>query len=384
MRIGFDVSQTGPSKAGCGYFAEALIRQLAAEDKCNEYILYPTFGDNYWDPGWASGTCEIASPNFCRGLGHASLDEARAFWRQPSGDFEQKLGDPDIIHANNFYCPVGLQKAGLVYTLYDLAFLEHPEWTTEANRVACFTSVFNASLHADRIVAISEYSRRHFLATFPHYPEDHIRVVYPASRFALRSEGERPPRLPRQLLRGEFWLHVGTLEPRKNQKQLLQAYARLRSQDRNVFPLVLAGGAGWLMDDFEQTLRDLDLDETVFTLGYVDDETLQWLYENCFAFVYPSLFEGFGLPVLEAMTLGAPVITSNRTSLPEIVGDAGLLVDPVDCDQLVEAMLKLASDNAWHRKLGAKGQKRATRFSWRWAAREVLGVYGTLGTGFTR
>src|SRR6185369_12988003 len=120
MRVGFDVSQTGQAKAGCGYFADSVIRNLATIDAENEYILYPTFGDFYWDPAWPSTTCHIAQANFRQGLGHRTVAEVQSFWRSSPPDLEVRLGSPDIVHANNFFCPVGLRHARLVYTLYDL------------------------------------------------------------------------------------------------------------------------------------------------------------------------------------------------------------------------------------------------------------------------
>ena len=374
MRIGFDISQTGKAKAGCGWLADSLIRQLAEIDARNEYVLYPTFGDGYWDIVGPESTVHIDKPNFQRGLSHATMAEMREFWRNPPSDLETRLGMPDIVHANNFFCPRGLRRARLVYTLYDMMFLEHPESTTEANRNVCFTGVFNASLYADFIVAISHYSRDHFLETFPHYPSDRIAVAHPASRFHFQPEYAQPRRLA-HLSPGRFWLNVGTLEPRKNQRRLLLAYACLKAELGGSFPLVLAGGKGWLMEDFEKFVVELGLQRDVIPLGYVAETELQWLYQNCFAFLYPSLYEGFGLPVLEAMTLGAPVITSNRTSLPEVVREAGLLVDPLQEEEISRAMLKLSTDPALRASLGDRSRKRAKQFSWSQTANEVLNVY---------
>jgi glycosyltransferase involved in cell wall biosynthesis len=374
MRIGFDISQTGQTKAGCGWFADSLIRHLAEIDSQNEYLLYPTFGDLYWDAVGPAATVHIDRPNFRRGLSHPTLAEAQQFWRNPGDDFEARLGTPDIVHSNNFFCPRGLTEARLVYTLYDLMFLEHPESTTEANRIGCFAGAFNASLRADLIVAISEYSRRHFLDTFPHYPPDRVHVVHLASRFQLRADCARPEKLVR-LQPGRFWLNVGTIEPRKNLRRLLQAYARLKEQLGEIFPLVLAGGKGWLMEDFDSVVEKLGLRQDVVVLGYAEESELQWLYQNCFAFIYPSLFEGFGLPVLEAMSLGAPVIASNTTSLPEIVGPAGLLVDPLQEGEIFQGMLKLSIDPIFRAKLRDSLVEQAKRFSWIRTANEIQKVY---------
>jgi glycosyltransferase involved in cell wall biosynthesis len=374
MKIGFDISQTGSEKAGCGFFAESLIRHLAEIDRENEYILYPTFGDYYWDPHWARSTCRIDQPNFKRGPGHKTLHAARDFWNNPPDSLEKHLGSPEIIHSNNFFCPRGLRNARLIYTLHDLSFLTHPEWTTEENRIACFEGVFNASIFADRIIAVSDYSRNHFLETFPHYPVDRIRTIYEASRFKLSPEVPKPKKI--SLLQGDrFWLSVGVLEPRKNHRGLLEAYALLKKDGSKTFPLVLAGGRGWLMDDFKKEAESLGLQQDIVLPGYVDDETLQWLYRNCFAFLYPSYFEGFGLPVIEAMSLGAPVIASNTTSLPEIVGQAGILVDPTSKEELCQAMIQLSSDPEFRNSLKEKAIARASQFSWHSAAASTLECY---------
>lgn len=296
------------------------------------------------------------------------------FWSTPAADLETQLRKPDVIHINNFFCPIRLLRARLVYTLYDLGFVDHPEWTTEENRLGCFTGVFNASLYADLIVAISQYSRQHFLEIFPHYPAERVVVVYPASRFSALSDLPRPEPLP-PLQPQQFWLSVGTLEPRKNHRRLLQAYARLKTHLTQSMPFVLVGGRGWLMDDFEPMLEELGLQQDVIRLGYVDDTTLQWLYQHCFAFVYPSLFEGFGLPVLEAMSLGAPVIASMVTSIPEIIGDAGILVNPRCEEAICAAMLQLVTDSQCRVHLRARARRQAAKFSWQAAAQAVLTCY---------
>jgi glycosyltransferase involved in cell wall biosynthesis len=374
MRIGFDISQTGKTKAGCGWLTNSLIQQLAEIDTRNEYILYPTFGDLYWDAEGPAATVHIDRPNFKRGLSHATLAEMREFWRNPSPDLEARLGAPDIVHANNFFCPRGLEKTRLVFTLHDLIFLEHPESTTEANRIGCFTGAFGASLQADFIVAISHYSRNYFLNTFPHYPADRVQVIHPASRFHWQPQCV-PSRRLANLSPERFWLTVGTIEPRKNHRRLLQAYARLKTELGGSFPLVLAGGKGWLMEDFNKFIEELGLQHDVILLGYVEEAELQWLYQNCFAFLFPSLYEGFGLPVLEAMALGAPVITSNNTSLPEVVGTDGLLVDPLQEEEICRAMRNLATDPVLHTAMSDRSRKRAKQFSWARTAKEVLQVY---------
>jgi glycosyltransferase involved in cell wall biosynthesis len=374
MKIGFDISQTGQNKGGCGYFAESLIQSLARIDSENHYILYPTFGDMYWDPDWASGICRIHHPNFKYGKGHKTFEDAKLFWNQPSSDFDSHLKNPDIIHSNNFYCPKTLSRGRLVYTLYDLSFLVYPEFTTEYIRSGCFQGIFEASAHADLIISISHYTRNHFLKTFPHYPPDRIAVIHPASRFSYSTEIVASGNV-RSIERDRFWLSVGVLEPRKNHRGLLRAYALLKADLGGTFPLVFAGGKGWLMDDFEKEIDALDLRKDVIMLGYTEDETLQWLYQNCFAFIYPSFFEGFGLPVLEAMSLGAAVVASNVTSIPEIVGNAGMLINPTGENEIYQAMRLLATDPELRFNFKEEARRQASQFSWESAARTILLCY---------
>lgn len=382
MRIGFDISQTGIAKAGCGYLADCLIRHLAQIDRVNDYILYPSFGDHFFDPGMPDSCDVIRQKNIQYGLCHRQPDKAQKFWRNPPEDFEAELGNPDVIHANNFFCPIGLKHAKLVYTLYDLGFIENPDWTKEANRVGCFDGVFNASLYADLIIAISEYSRSHFLKTFPHYSPDKVAVVHLASRFSSPNPIQRPESL--DILRpGKFWLNVGTLEPRKNHLRLLKAFAKLKANTGQDLPLVIAGGKGWMLDDFQNQIASLGVSEDVMLLGYVNDMELQWLYQNCFCMVYPSLFEGFGLPVLEAMSQGAAVISSNNSSIPEIAGAAGVLVDPLDEEAIYQAMRRLATGELSRDRLRGMASERAKKFSWRASATRTLELYQSLVPGHT-
>ncbi len=375
MKIGFDVSQTGNGKAGCGYFADSLIQTLVKVDCQDEYILYPHFGTSFWDPTARRSTRMIYQPNVSKKVIGRNLTEAMEFWQGIPPDMEDQLGSPNIVHANNYSCPVGFQKARLVYTLYDLNFLEHPEWTTEQNRCVCFEGVFKASVYADFIVAISRYSHDKFLEFFPHYPAERIKVVSLGSRFPGKQDVVSRGKIFTKLRSGEFWLAVGTLEPRKNLRRLLKAFACRKARTTTQYPLVLAGGKGWLEDDLEEFIQGLGLSNNVRVLGYVADEELSWLYRNCFCFIYPSIYEGFGLPVLEAMNAGAAVITSRSTSLPEVGGDAAHYVDPLNEGDIADALEKLEVDSGYREMLKDKAIIQAKKFSWEKSAFEILHIY---------
>ena len=365
MKIGFDVSQTGASKAGCGYYADGLIRALEALDGGgHDFLLYPAFGDLFWDPRCATAAYSTSHPRFRRLQPPASFEESRRFWARPEAGFESRIGSPDIVHSHNFFCPRGLKHARLIYTLHDLSFLVDPSWSTEANRVGCLDGVFGAAVRADWVVANSEFTRRHFLEVFPHFPAERTRTIYAASRYRLDAAASPRPGRFSHLAPDGYWLSVGSLEPRKNQRRLMEAYARSGS----ALPLVLAGGKGWLMDDFQPPAG-------VELTGYVSDAELEWLYRHAFAFLYPSLFEGFGMPLLEAISLGAPAVCSRVSSLPEVAGDGALLVDPLDAEAIADAMRHLSSGEASREALRTAGLRQAARFSWEASARTLLEVY---------
>jgi glycosyltransferase involved in cell wall biosynthesis len=172
-----------------------------------------------------------------------------------------------------------------------------------------------------------------------------------------------------------FILFVGSLEPRKNLKTLLQAYARYRQRYSSEELLVVAGGKGWLNDDLSQVVAEFGITDCVKFLGYIEEADLRVLYSAAKLFVYPSIYEGFGLPPLEAMACGAPVITSNTSALPEVVGDAATVIDPHDSEELCQAMRMVLGNGSRRSKMRQQGLERAKRFSWERAARETLAVY---------
>jgi len=372
MHIGFDVSQTGAGKAGCGYFSHAMINAMLDLAPEHRYSLFPSFGDFYFDPKMPLLN-PYSGKDVHYGPRHISRETARQFWT--ALDTENSLGRPDVVHSNNFWCPIQLQSSRLIYTFYDMGFAVDPAWTTEANRVGCFDGVFRSAVAADWILAISEASKMHYLSVFPEFPEERMRIIYPCSRFEdANAQGKRPKALE-GIDAASFWLNVGTIEPRKNQHRLAEAYARYLALGGAPMPLVLAGGKGWLMENFQRHLDALGISAQVIMTGYVSDEELIWLYRNCYANVYPSLFEGFGLPVLEGMQFGAPTLTSRSSSIPEVAGDAAILLAPQDIEGWAQAMLRLASDRAERDYLSVAAISQAKMFDWKNSAAALLQLY---------
>jgi glycosyltransferase involved in cell wall biosynthesis len=377
MRIGFDVSQTAERMAGCGIVADQFLRHLVPASPSDIFIPYPVFG-NYRNPEYAAAT-RPDGPNVVADQFELSWKQLNMAWDAPAGDVRAFLGHPDVVHANIFHCPIDLP-IPIVYTLYDMSQIECPEYHTERNRVVCFKGLFDASLHADRFVAISEYSRTRFLKWFPHVATERVSVVYLAARPSIAeppAEDEMDSVLRKfDLVPDEFWLAVGTIEPRKNYGLLLDVYRQLLTElPGHVSPLCIAGQAGWIESSLAPRIRQLGLDDRVRCLGFVEDRELAALYRSCLGFVYPSLYEGFGLPVVEAMACGAAVIAMRSTSLPEVVGEAGMLVAPQSPAAYLDAMKQLVLEPSRRADLRAAAPQQAARFSWQQSAARLLDLY---------
>jgi glycosyltransferase involved in cell wall biosynthesis len=237
-----------------------------------------------------------------------------------------------------------------------------------------------AARRSDYIVTDSEHARQEIMAEFATPPEK-IRVVmlgFNPDMTARRDPDESAAIRRKYGLPERYLLYVGTIQPRKNIDTLIEAYARL-CRDRSAMPkLVVVGRKGWLYDSLFAKIEKLGLKDAILFTGFVPDEELPHIYDSAIAFVYLSFFEGFGLPPLEAMACGVPVVTSNTTSLPEVVGAAGITVPPADVDSVVTAINTIMDDAAFARSMGERGRARALLFSWEAAAREMLDVYHKL------
>ena len=375
LQVAFDVSQTGREKAGCGFYAAALINGLLESDDEKEFTLLTSFGDFFHDPFQA-----LAFPHWRRGVRFGPRlvrrKSASRFWVN-RGKAHQYLDKFDIVHANNFWCPPWRLRGSLIYTLYDMSFIEHPEWTTESNRKGCLEGVRRAAQFADRFVAISEATKQSFLKHFPTIIPDRVQVIYPASRFGQPGFHPEPKSPDNRIFKAgkPFFLSTGTIEPRKNQVFLLDVYQQFRSRGGQPIPLVLAGKKGWMMDGFDQQISASPWSDDIHLLGYVSDGELAWLYQHCLLNLYPSHYEGFGLPVLEGMHFGTPVICSNRTSMPEIVGEAGVSLPPDDISGWIHALEALVSEPQRRKQLSQAAISRAARFDWEKSSAQVGNLY---------
>jgi glycosyltransferase involved in cell wall biosynthesis len=371
MKIAIDVSLAIGESAGVGTYTRGLIEGLAAIDADNEYVLY-----SYLDFPPLQQDSFPQLPNFSLQMLPLRGEHWERLWAQADLPPKAALDPVDVLHSPFFNAPRE-HRGALVVTIYDASFLLQPQLHTEANRLHCLQGTLKAALHADRIIAISQQTKTDLMDYFA-VPEAQIRVIYPAHRGLYYPEGNREvlrETLARLGIFHNFILFVGSLEPRKNLKTLLRAYAAYVMRHGGEELLVVAGGKGWLNGDLTQVAVELGIADRVKLLGYVQEPDLRVLYSAARLFVYPSIYEGFGLPPLEAMACGAPVITSDVSALPEVVGDAGLLIDPHNSAALLEAMVKVLCDPELRMRMRQRSLARATCFSWQRTAAETLAVY---------
>lgn len=302
-------------------------------------------------------------------------------WTPPHHPFERwTLGAEiaslklDIFHAADFIPPAWGARA-MVATIHDLNFLYYPQYLTASARRYYNDQIHWAVSRADALIADSEATRTDLMAQLG-VPAERVTVIHLAAdtRFKKLSDAEVKPILEHYGLRAGYFLFVGTWEPRKNLPVLLDALAQLNARDESAC-LVIAGRPGWLYDDIYQHIQTLHLEQHVRFIEQPPPQHLVALYNGACGHIMPSIYEGFGLPVLEAMQCGTPVIASNRSSLPEVVSSAGLLVDPEDASALADAMQQLMHDEARRASLRKAGFARAQQFNWETTARQTLKVY---------
>jgi glycosyltransferase involved in cell wall biosynthesis len=282
----------------------------------------------------------------------------------------------DIFHATDYWIPK-LAGVPVVATLHDAIPLSHPEWGRPNHRAFKNIIMRAAARWADAIITVSAAMVPAVVEQFRVAPE-RVTVIHNGvddEWFQRILPETRGTILARHGLAPGYFLTVGTLQPRKNLARLLAAHRALPAAMRREHRLVIVGGMGWGMDDLLPAIRAAQASGEVLWLDYVSDAELRAIFQSAHALVFPSLFEGFGMPVVEAFASGVPVLTSSVSALPEIAGDAAILVDPRDVEAIRDAMLRLAGDSALCARLAAAGAIRARQFSWQTCAEQVVAVY---------
>jgi alpha-1,3-rhamnosyl/mannosyltransferase len=363
-----------PPLAGIGYYALHLAQGLRDHPAIGNLRLFSTYR---WLTDLERALAVNRSLNAARRWLPFKPQIALFYGAVQSYWFRRQVERfPDhLLHVPNYILPPCANPT--VATMHDLSHLHYPQFHPRERIVYLDRYLPQTLQQATRLIAVSEFVRQEVIQmlgvsearivtvhngvdpVFHPYPAAEVRKVL--DRYALPAGG--------------YLLAVATLEPRKNLGRLAEAYGRLPAALRQRYLLVLVGACGWLTEPLERQLAPLERRGQLRRLGYVPREELPLLYAGARAFAYPSLYEGFGLPVLEAMASGIPVLTSNRSSLPEVAGDAALLVDPEDVDALIHGLERLLLDGPWRTSAIARGLRQASRFSWARCIEETVAVY---------
>ena len=377
MRIAINCQLLSMHRTGVGRYIRELVRALAQVDDENEYLLYS-------NPHVPEGTFP-SKDNFTVKRARKPLltATARILWEQLFLPVELLRDQIDVVHFPDQSYPLLPLPCPSAITVHDLVFKIYPQAYTWGKRFYKNLTMMPAIGRASHIIVVSASTKRDVIEAYG-IPSERSSVIHNGL-----SKDFRPISNPSELdatrarfsLPAEFILHVGTLAPDKNLAALIDAFVMLREKNALEHRLVSVGPKGWLYDPLFRQVEKHGLQDEVQFLGYAGDEDLARIYSLADVFVFPSLYEGFGFPPLEAMACGTPVVTSNTSSLPEVVGDAALMVDPQDTAEIAEAIMTILGDSLVRKRLINRGFKRAEAFSWERTAMQTLQVYSAVANG---
>ncbi|HWP81269.1 MAG TPA: glycosyltransferase family 1 protein [Bacteroidota bacterium] len=386
MKIAIDGRTIRADKRGVGGYTHRLVKALLEVDKRNQYVLFLSEPHHELKASNLTSVVENSSERF----GYNRVWEN---FRLPQLLSEHGV---DLYFAPAYTLPllprfeklhsmlprrwkrpfVLKNEVKILVTIHDAIAAVHPEFFTAKMRAWQTLYINNARHVAHHVIASSEQTKRDLLTRFG-FEKNRVSVVYPELDPAFRRiTGSRLERVHTKYgLPKHFILFVGTIEPRKNILGLATAYAMLPEKIRSRVQLIVAGGSGWKSGEFLKDLNRLKLGTSIRFLGYVPDEDLPSLYNLAELFVYPSFYEGFGYPPLEAMACGVPVITSNRSSLPEVTRNAAILIDPANISELSDAIKRVLANRDLRHQLRARGLRNIRSFAWGKSAQRLLKVF---------
>ena len=364
MLIGYEASALQGRKSGVGYYTENMLASVMRNAPQHRYVL---FANRDMSEGWKQIGAETVH--------NERLFPVRAVWMQAVLPGTLRRVQPDICHFTNYLAPVAISCPYIV-TIYDMTVFITPRLHRFKKLVLDRTLIPRIARKAGAIITVSESARKDILR-YLKVPKEKVRVVMGAASPAFHPITD-PKTLDavraRHGLYEPYLLYVGTIEPRKNLPRLVQAFANLK---RRGLPhkLVIVGQSGWQTDPLYAEIERLGIKQDVLFTGYVPFDDLPAIYTMADAMAFPSLYEGFGLPVIEAMACGTPVITSRSSSLIEVAGDAGLLVNPLMVAELEDALDRVLNDPNLRADMRCRGLERSSHLTWDHTAQSTLEVY---------
>lgn len=372
MRIGLDGYPLSEPRTGVGHYTLELARALAGMHPADQFELISPV------PFAQYVTDERTVPNLT--FVKAKSSSVRGHWWSVGLPLYARRASLDLFHGTNFELPIWNRRR-TVLTIHDLSALRYPELHRPRLARRARVRLPLAAKLAAAIITPTEAMKGEVCARLRLKPHK-VTAIHEAPRAFFR-----PMPFPdgadirkRLGVQDEFLLFVGTLEPRKNLLTVLKAFEQILRHTSLRPQLVIAGGEGWLMNETFSFLNESGINEHLLLTGYLDDQDLRALYSSCQAFIYPSLYEGFGLPPLEAMACGAPVIASRIDALQETVGEAAIMMDPLDVDGMAQRIIGLLQNAELRRKMIGRGPQHAAGFSWAKAAQATYEVYRTVLT----
>lgn len=370
MKIGLDATAIPLKRMGAGVYTFQLIQALAKIDLTNKYYIFAQQEH--------INQLKINQPNFHFITVNASSRPLRLLWEQTLLPLQISQHRIDVLHSPHYTMP-GIKACKSVVTFHDMTFQLFPEMHEKSKRIFFQTMMRLSASHADKLISVSHSTSLDLIRLLNVHPSK-ISVISSAAnpiyRQLLSDEVEKVCHLY-NLIKNNYLLFVGALEPRKNIPILIRAYSKLVAHFPEI-PLVIVGKKGWMYESIFELVVSLDIQNKVIFLGYVPESDLVSLYNGARLFVYPSAYEGFGFPVLEAMQCGTPVITSNISSMPELAADAAILVEPGDVEGLFNSIKLLLSDNKLSKQLSKLGLARSANFTWFRTAKETIDTYQEL------
>jgi alpha-1,3-rhamnosyl/mannosyltransferase len=384
MLVGLDGSPLLNLKTGVGRYTHEMVTALSGLSVDLELFYY--YG-TFWSKSLLSVDIEDARSYQFRARRELKkyLPSALKKWIKgqafKSGYRKLRL---ELFHATNYVAPQ--YSCPLIVTVHDLSHLRYPE-AHPADRLAWLSEGFQTTMNrAQHFITVSEFTKKELIELLG-IKQDKVTVVPEgvSSCFRPSKSDLLLQKLQKWSLKPDgYLLSVGTLEPRKNLINLFKAYERLPNSVKARWPLVVVGMSGWKQKGIIQEMDALIRNGNLIPLGYLSDEELAVIYSGAKLFVYLSLYEGFGLPPLEAMACGTPVVSANRTSLPEVLGDAGILVDPENIEAVARTLESVLDDSRKCREMSHRGQRQAAKFTWQTCAEKTYNVYQkTLGHNFS-
>lgn len=358
LKIAIDIREAGGEKAGKGHYTFNLVQNLLTVDRQNSYILYTKE--------------KIAGFEQFKNCEMRQISAKSFFWHRKVAKDSKKEKVDIFFSPTSYIMPAILDKnIKSIFTVHDLVAFLHPK---SHNKKATIIERFylkKALKKANNVLTVSKNTKKDLIAKFP-FAEDKITTIYPAasSNFRPLDKSKLYDFIVKTGLPKNFFLAVGTLLPRKNYPRLIEAF-KLFLDKNSGYNLIIVGQKTAHFREIERIIKTHRLSGHVHILGYLSETSLQNLYNLAEALIFPSLYEGFGIPLLEAMQCGCPVLASNAGSIPEVVGDGALLFDPKNVEEIFEAMKKITTDTVLRENLREKGQIQAEKFSWQVSAKAL-------------